>query len=282
MRSKKRVTITKQDIKLFHYLFRYRAATSWQIHRDIYSEYKNISVTRSRLLRLKKANLIQNRYRGLEDRQKAYGVTKIAAIKYINVEGGAPLWRGTYCPLHDIELLDIWKSINDSPELLSSYSENEYNNLEEKQCQVIRVKSGMIKPDGIIEVQIGDTSFTGSLEFERTRKTRTRYLELLDKYYRNDYFKYVLYICDDKSIYNLVRKCEADILTPSQKPKLFYAIKQDILTNSTVTFKNINNQVIRLTGNVSPAVCADFTRAGETAQTATEVIESREKQQHPP
>ena len=52
---------------------------------------------------------------------------------------------------------------------------------------------------------MGSKKFVATLEYERSAKTKARYLDMIDRYYRNKEVKAVFYISEKEHIENQVK-----------------------------------------------------------------------------
>jgi len=239
MKRKKRVKLSKDDIYLFDYLFRHRVASGKMIYRDIFNKYKNSEVARIRLSRLRKAGYIRGKYFSSASRDMCYGLTSAIAKEFINSSMTAYIWKGTNSPGHDIDLIDIWKSLRKRSMISYILTEHEYNVRDGSKTEGVRMLLGELRPDGYVEIEMGENKFIAALEYERSPKTKARYFEMIDRYYRNKEIKAVLYVSDKEHVDKLVKKTELEYRTRSQEPKFFYALKRDITNSETIHFSSV-------------------------------------------
>jgi len=241
MKRKRKVQILKEELYLFDYLFRHRVATGKAIHRDVYTKYKSFETTRNRLVRLRKNGLIKGRYFNLESRDMCYRLTSATVKKYIDFSKNAYVWKGTNSPGHDIDLIDIWKTLKNRDIINYMLTEHEYNVRDSSKCCHARSMLGELRPDGFLEITLGDESFVATLEYEKSPKSNLRYLEMIDRYYRNKEVKVVFYISEEKHVENQVKRAELEYRTRSQEPKFFYAMKKDVLCSDDIIFRSVGD-----------------------------------------
>lgn len=239
MKRKKRVNLSMDDIYLFDYLFRHRIASTKLIYRDMFKKYKNPEVIRCRLNRLRKAGFIRGKYYSSASRDMCYGLTSTTAKEFINSSMSAYIWKGTNSPGHDIDLIDIWKSLRNRSMISYVLTEHEYNVRDGEKIEEVRMLLGELRPDGYVEMQMGGKKFIAALEYERSPKTKARYFEMIDRYYRNKEVKAVLYISKKEHVDKLVKKTELEYRTRSQEPKFFYAFEHDVIKKNTIYFRSV-------------------------------------------
>ena len=148
MKRKKRVKLSMDDIYLFDYLFRHRIASTKLIYRDMFKNYKNSEVIRCRLNRLRKAGFIRGKYYSSASRDMCYGLTSTTAKEFINSSMSAYIWKGTNSPSHDIDLIDIWKSLRNRSMISYVLTEHEYNVRDGEKIEEVRMLLGELLPDG--------------------------------------------------------------------------------------------------------------------------------------
>lgn len=246
MRRKKKVQLSKDEIFLFDYLFRHRVASGKTIYRDIFSKYKTSESARIRLSRLRKSGFIRGKYFNNENRDMCYGLTSSTVKEYIEFSRSAYIWKGTNSPNHDIALIDIWKALKNRKIINFMLTEHEYNVRDSSKCSEARLLLGELNPDGYLEISMGSKKFVATLEYERSAKTKARYLDMIDRYYRNKEVKAVFYISEKEHIENQVKRAELEYRTRHQEPKFFYALKEDINCNDKLVFKSVGNKEYKI------------------------------------
>ncbi len=274
--KRKRVRLQQRDIQLFDYLFRHRVAIAKVIHRDVFNDYKSLKCTRVRLNRLMKAGYIQAKYFNLESRDKCYRLTSSTVKRFIDFSKNAYIWKGTNSPNHDINLIDIWRSLKNREKIEYMLTEHEYNLRDNLKCTEARMNLGDLRPDGYLEIRIGGKSFKAALEYERSSKTKPRYLDMIDRYYRNKNIKAVFYISEHEGTQKQVQNAELEYRTRSQEPKFFYALRDNINENDTISFRSVGNKEYQIDFKLS-VVSTDSKTTVSTKQITMQSIENIRK-----
>ena len=235
--------INKVDKKLLYYLFQYRAATKVQIARDIYN-HSNLTSTGNRLRALAKAKLITVKGHHALEGRKVYGVTKKGLLHYV-YDGKIPYFASkSYCPVHDLKLLEILRRLEASSEIHQVYSENELRkHAAEKASNVFGLNR--INPDALLLGKIKEIDLKMTLEFERKQKKKQMYQELIRKYYDNSEIDIVLYICEHRYILNEIKAVEDNCLLGNTS-KIFYCLAKDFFASSYPKFISIDQNEIEL------------------------------------
>ena len=233
--------LSELDEKLIDYLFKYKTASSYQIHRDIYSGvHKSKKSTRVHLCRLIKRGYIHNRYNRFLEHIKHYGLTKTSILtnrsslinrEIIDDENGLP--TNSYCSTHDMTLIEIWRNILKDSQVKEHWTENEYHFKSCKRAKEIHQKLNGINPDGVILYNINGKDFLLALEFERTLKTDDRYYDLLNRYHNNKEIGGVIYICEQQHILKKIKHFENHVFGGKRNATPFFFIRSKDFFNSS-------------------------------------------------
>ena len=143
-------------------------------------------------------------------------------------------------------------------------------------CTEARTSLGDLRPDGYLEIKIGQKSFKAALEYERSSKTKPRYLDMIDRYYRNKNIKAVLYISEHEGTQKQVQNAELEYRTRSQEPKFFYALRDSINENDTISFRSVGNKKYQIDFKLS-VVSTDSKTTVEAKQKSIQSIENIRK-----
>lgn len=244
--------INKVDKKLLNYLFRHRAAMKLQIARDIYN-HSNLTSTGNRLRALAKRRLITVKGHHALEGRKVYGITKKGLLHYV-YDGKVPYFASkSYCPVHDLKLLEISRRLEASSEIDQILSENELKKeAAEKACNVFGLNR--INPDAVLLGSIKEIDLKITLEYERKQKKKQMYQELIRKYYNNSEIDIVLYICEHRYILNEIKAVEDNYLL-GKTSKIFYCLSKDFFASSTPKFISIDQNEIEL--NIDENKCGN-------------------------
>ncbi|MAZ46916.1 MAG: hypothetical protein CME65_00040 [Halobacteriovoraceae bacterium] len=239
--TKLNVEITKRDMKLFKYLFANKVATNEQIRVDVF-EGSSKQVVHRRLDKLISAKYLDAKYLRTKGNCLIYFLTNKAMTNYIGVKKDLiKAHKKSYCPYHDLALVDIKRRLLESEKVTRYFSENILSSGicdNDEKIKSIRELS----PDAVLKVNIQGEEYLFTLEYERSQKAFKRYDTLIKNYYQNHHVQAVLFICENKQIQNQVMQAEKKIATTDDF-KFFYTTLGEI---KSLSFINQNQEVLQM------------------------------------
>lgn len=123
---------------------------------------------------------------------------------------------------HDLDLVDIRYTMQQSKRVKSYYPENLISNGGLVSFDKDRFFVDELRPDAVVEI-IGDSrTYCVALEYEYSPKYKDRYKTLITRYYNNKSIPAVLYIGKDEALTNYVRSIEQEIVGENT-PKFYYS-----------------------------------------------------------
>lgn len=237
--SKKRIQIElrEPDFRLFEYLHAVKIATYKQIHRDVFESYSYKSSC-NRLRRLEDCRLLSiasSRY--LSKGEQVVSLSKHAFSKYVAREGNQRVELKSDAIRHDLSLVDIRSRFLGQRSVAKYLTENE---IQTWHPELLKLNS-----DAIVTVEIGSRKIEVPLEFESSRKKRSRYDQLLQQYYREHRFPLVFYVAEDQGILDCVSDVERTLFQ-TEEPKFFYLLKSDMQSFGPIKLVNYNSDELIL------------------------------------
>lgn len=239
--TKINIEITKRDKKLFTYLFTNKIATNEQIRVDVFDSSSK-QVVHRRLDKLITAKYLDAKYLRTKGNRLIYFLTNKAIANYIGVKKDLiKAHKKSYCPYHDLVLVDIKRQLLDSDKVTNYFSENILSSgvcdNDEKIKSIRELNS-----DAVLKVNIQGEEYYFTLEYERSQKAFKRYDTLIKNYYQNHHVQAVLFICENKPIKNQVMQAEKKIVTTGDF-KFFYTTLEEI---NSLSFINQNQEVLQM------------------------------------
>lgn len=231
------IYIDERDLQLLRYLFTVKVATYQQIHRDI---YPSISFDRTGqriraledngLVEIARSRLILGSKRTVSLRKRSFetlirnGDEKRKEFKSDSI-------------IHDIGLGDLRHSLRTRPKVVAYRTENE--------IQTWGGDERKLNSDAIATIALAKRNINVPIEYERTQKGKYRYEPLVKKYYSASDFPILFFITEEKHTIDLVQEIEKKFFD-WEKPKIFYALKHELLQCETPRLQNGNGTAISL------------------------------------
>ena len=233
----KGIYINEKDIKLFSYLHAVKVATYEQIHRDVYTEIC-LDAVGHRIRKLEDAKFVEvGRNRLLLKGKRFVSLKKQTFDDFVRKGGELRIELKSDAIQHDLTLVDIRHKFCYSSKIQAYETENE--------LQTWNLQYKHLNSDALVTSTLGQSHFQIPIEYESTLKKADRYEPFVQKYYQANDFPLVLFLADSQSIINTVVKTEKQLFN-WDKPKFFYRLTQDFLSDDTLTFLNCNNAVLSL------------------------------------
>lgn len=244
-----KLVITERDRKLFQYLFENKIASRRQITRDIFVNISKQTINR----RLQK--LRDNKYLNVHTVLLKNIVTFVYFVtpkgireikdQYRHLITGKTLKSNS--PYHDLNLVDIRFQMNRLGLVNNYFSENVLQCCEEFSWSDSFKHFVNLNCDGVMELKTPKGPFLVALEYDFSDKSAERYRSKLLEYYVSLDIRVVLYICENKFIYNLLKRIDQEVCENGFKSKIFYCLRKNIHNCAKgITFTNINNDIFTL------------------------------------
>ena len=236
--------VTDRDIRLFSFLHSVKAATSEQINREIYS-YKNVNVMGDRLRKMEKTKLIIGcgvSHNGIS--RKYYCLASRGFNRFIHCDDIVREELKTNSPSHDIDLVDIRRRLLDSKIASEYLCENELQTWSEYLTDIHLAPYRLARCDGVAKMNFGGPVWIG-IEYEATYKNRSRYKDILKRFYKNSGIPYVIYICKNQELLGSIRSQDKKHYG-EYKPKIMYITLNDLMNSDVVCFTSREGKRISL------------------------------------
>ena len=239
--SKTNVEITSRDRKLFKYLFTNKIATNEQIRVDVFNNSSK-QVVHRRLNKLISAKYLDAKYLRTKGNRLTYFLTNKAMTNFIGFKKDIiKAHKKSYCPYHDLTLVDIKRKFLNSNIVTNYYSENTLSTGIFDNNEMIK-SIRELNPDAILKVNIQGEEYYFTLEYERSQKVIRRYETLIKNYYQNPNVQAVLFICENEQIKKQVMKAEKRIVSQNEF-KFFYTTLEEL---NSLIFINQNQEVLNM------------------------------------
>lgn len=240
----------RRDLRILQFLFEHKVASRDQIHYHFFSDASRRAVNR-RLKKILDLGLIRRMPVEAENGLIfSYLVTQKGMDKVMSILPYGTDNNGTqsYCPLHDMTLVDIRRAFEAQDSVQEYYTENVLQrSYDFKENHPFR-PFVELHSDGVISIDAKTGILNLAVEFEAHKKTIERYRKKLDDYYLKRKVKGVLYICSDESILNTLSKTDKEVFTRhSRSSKMYLALLKDVIqSNKGMTFRNAENFIIKI------------------------------------
>ena len=237
--------ITEEDKRFFHYLHAVKVATYKQIKRDVYPAYQEESVA-NRIRKMEDNKLVK----GNQSRTVSYGRRIVMLAKKgfnLFLENGeemrTELKSGSI--QHDLSLVDIRHKLLKQQRAKRYLTENVLQTwgdtlFEGRYSHLLDLKS-----DALIEVEAPKGLLKVPVEYESVQKSATRYVDIVDKYYRKPDIQIVVFIYKESRIMKQIQKVEKKKVGQG-RPKFFYAWETDVLEAEVPYFLNFRGDQLHL------------------------------------
>jgi hypothetical protein len=235
------------DLRLFHYLYEYKVATSRQIARDIYPGISHQAIYK-RLNLLIRIGLLQADYLRELGGRLTYSLSREGFRKFISQ--GDPGLRSEYqsaSPLHDLDLLEIGECLKKLSQVSAYLPENVIKSGPPCQDGPALREIARLRPDAIVGLKLQEDTLFLPLEYERSLKYGHRYPPFFRKYYANADVSGVLFVTRDKPTSERIQALERAFLG-EQTPKIYYATLDELTSSGPrgAAFSNLRNEKLRL------------------------------------
>jgi len=239
--SRTNVEITLRDRKLFKYLFTNKIASNEQIRVDVFNNSSK-QVVHRRLDKLINAKFLDAKYLRTKGNRLIYFLTNKAMTNYIGIKKDIiKAHKKSYCPYHDLTLVDIKRKLFDSDIVTNYYSENTLSTGIYDNDELIK-SIRELNPDAILKVNIRGEEYYFTLEYERSQKVIKRYESLIKNYYQSPHVQAVLFICENEQIKRQVMKAEKRVVSQNEF-KFFYTTLEEL---NSLNFINQNQEVLNM------------------------------------
>ena len=239
-----------RDLRVLQFLFEHKVLSREQIHLYFFSGVAKRTVNR-RLRKILNLGLIKQVF--IPTRQGpiyGYSLTQrgVNQIKFslpYKVNGKS---SQSYCPLHDMALVNIRKAFEARNSVQGYYTENVLQTCSDfKEGPQFRPFVDL-KSDGLafVETKIGVLNL--AIEFDAHRKSHQRYRKKIDDYYWNRKVDGVLYICSHQGILNALLRADKEVTHSHHcESKVYFALLDDV-TNAKkeMIFRNVEKYIFKV------------------------------------
>lgn len=242
-----KILITQRDVQFFEYLHACKVATTKQINRDIFKTSHATCYQRLKKYQEKKFLKIVPTNRSL-DQSFAYEVTnkgeKIVKANFRDLISGERFRSNSVA--HDLTLVDIRNILMKKKVVKEYYTDNQIQTYKDFRSEQHLIPAQELQLDALMKLKRGDLNpIWLGLEFESSAKAICRYQDKIRRYYYSGPH-FLLYICEDRSLENKVKKVES-IYIKEKAPKIFYLTLKELLeSKESVTFTRQDGQSLRL------------------------------------
>ena len=240
--------ITEEDIKFLHYLHAVKVSTYSQINRDIYTTYTYESVG-DRVRKMENNKLLEGyQTKTVCYRKKILMLTKKGFDAFIKEGDEQRVELKSDSVGHDLSLVDIRHKLLKQERVNVYLTENElqtwgYTLYNGRYSEFVDLNS-----DALIEVKAPRGILRIPVEYESFHKSKTRYVDFVDKYYSRDDIPIVLLIYRTNQVVNQLQEIEKERIESNNpdRPKFFYALMSHVLKTETPKFSNCSGDELKL------------------------------------
>lgn len=242
-----KIIITQRDVQFFEYLHACKVATTKQINRDIFKSSHATCYQRIKKYLDRKFLKVVPTDRSL-DQSFAFEVTtkgeKIIKANLRDLISGDRFRSNSVT--HDLNLVDIRNILMRKKVVKEYYTDNQIQTYKNFRTEKHLVPAQELQLDAMLKLHKGDLNpIWVGLEFESSAKAISRYQEKIRRFYYSGP-PFLLYICEDRSIENKVKKVES-IYIKDKTPKIFYLTLRELLeSKESVTFTRQDGQSLCL------------------------------------
>lgn len=241
---KQRDWILGSDIQLFHYLHDLKVATFDQIRRDL-PGYECKQTLYLRLSTLEGRGFIHIYNDADMGKTRIVSLTDLAFNRYVNCGSACRSELKSKSVAHDVALVDLRHRLLQASKVAFYESENAIQTWNPKQKDFDFSPFRNIRCDAVVGLRVSNKIVPVALEFEASRKANARYDSLFVRYYTEDNFPLVLYICQSEKMVKMLSEREAGEFSRS-KPKFFYATFENVVHKKSLEFVAHNGDRIDL------------------------------------
>lgn len=241
----KNIVLTDWDKDLFSYLHAQKCATLNQIERDL-SYNKNRRTLNWRIWKLVHCGYLVNLMSIDRNRAKVVAISKRCFKLFIDGDLKVRKELKSDAISHDLDLIDIRSKLFNSKKVKNYHTENTLQTWKEE------YDDSKIKPfiklntDAVMEVKIFKGYFYIGIEYESSRKGKSRYEDLMKSYYRNKEIDAVFYICKDEKLQSYMQKCEQKFKPEKDEFKFYYCTYENLINNDQIKFTTIDDATLEL------------------------------------
>jgi hypothetical protein len=131
---------------------------------------------------------------------------------------------------HDLTLARIFDRISLARSLVEIKTENEIQSINFGDFDFEYGPFRRLNTDIYFSFRNKEKEYKVAVEFERTKKNQSRWIKHLQNYHLEDSVNIVLYICNDQSIINRLKKIESDLARKFSE-KIFFCTHDDFFSN---------------------------------------------------
>ncbi len=226
------IRLTKRDIELFLFLFKYKVGTIRQLAKYPF-QGASYQASKVRLSRLVREKYLSRHFVDQYDDWRFYYSLTDKALRRVRQELPYTLCqrqKRSNHPLHDLKLLEVGEWLQRRSLVVGFIQENVLQCCEEVANSNDYMSFTQIHSDGAFKVKINDSIFKLALEYESTVKSKRRIRDKLSEYLQLSDIRAILYVCKSKSIEESIRGIEKEIFT-SKVSRVFYCQFDDIISS---------------------------------------------------
>ena len=242
-----RFVTTNRDKKILISIFKSKIVSLKQVRKYFFDGGKYNSS--KRMSKLSQLGLIEKVSFSKDNRIcRAYKITP-KGVKfispYLNYEINHKFYTSDSIE-HDLALFDITKVFSNFKMISKIYTESELLSCSEF------FKMDNLRPfvdlrsDRVFILGSKESEFFISVEFERVLKSKERYVEKFEDYYKSSSVDAVFYICEDQSMLKSLMSIDK-IICKEQESKLYFCTLEDVFKSlGSVNFTKHNDAFIKL------------------------------------
>jgi hypothetical protein len=241
-----KIQITKRDVNLLLFLFRFKAVTFKQIEHYFFK--RDTSTVSKRLTKLRKNGLVTVICKAPAlNSSLIFGLTKSGLNQLLKLFPDLCLSERykSHSIFHDVALVEIASALKSKSNVESYWTENTIQSsrsfADDDSLSLFRD----FNFDGLVRFKTDSSgSFIFGLEYENSQKDSTRYKAKISQIYLESRPQAVLYVCNSSNIEKAIKKAELEIA--NNYPKKLFFIQYDEVTKGekTLTFENQDSKRI--------------------------------------
>lgn len=237
--------LTQRDLEILQLLFEHKIISRDQIGLYFFSDVSKRTVNR-RLKKILDLGLIRRiPIETKEGTIYGYSITEKGMGKIQSLLPYETNHKGTqsYCPLHDMVLVDIRKAFEARNSVQDYYTENVLQRNSEFHEDHVFHPFIELNSDGVVCIKSQEGVLHVAVEFELHKKSMERYKQKLDDYYWKRSVTGVFYICSHEGILDALFNADKDVSKRhSHSSKMYVSLLGNVLhCNDEMTFRNVED-----------------------------------------
>ena len=239
----KGLLISDLDEQFFRYLHAVKISTYDRIKRDVFHGY-SLKTVKNRVRNMEKSGLLTSyKSTALEDGKKMVMLTKKGFNAFVRMGGERRVELKSDSISHDLGLVDIRHKLMRQKKVKQYFTENKlqtwgYGLDKGQYSDFVGLRS-----DALLEVNAPKGLLYIPVEYEASRKIKSKYVSFVDKYYSREDVPLILLIYQDNRIRTIIEEIEKKRVKFSRfkRYKFFYSAMSNFMKDEALGIGSIKH-----------------------------------------